>query len=33
MLKPNNFTVKIDLKDAYSSVLITEKHQKFLRFN
>ena len=32
LLKPNDFMVKIDLKDAYFTVTIWKGHQKFLRF-
>ena len=32
MLKPNNYLMKRDLKDAYYSVPIAEDHKKYLRF-
>ena len=32
MLQPGDWMIKIDLKDAYFSVIITEKDQKYLKF-
>ena len=32
LLRPNDFLTKIDLKDAYLTVLIWIHHQKFLQF-
>lgn len=32
LLKPGDFLTKIDLKDAYLTVLIWPPHQRFLRF-
>ncbi len=32
MLKPNDYLMKLDLKDAYYSVPIAEDHKKYLRF-
>ena len=32
MMKPNDHLMKLDLKDAYYSVLIAEEHRKYLRF-
>ena len=32
MLKPNDYLMKLDLKDAYISVPIAEEHRKYLRF-
>ena len=33
LLMPGDWLVKLDLKDAYLSVLIYVSHQKFLRFH
>ena len=33
LLMPGDWLVKLDLKDAYLSVLIHASHQKFLRFH
>ena len=32
LMKPNCFMASVDLKDAYYSVCISEKHQKYLKF-
>ena len=33
LIRPNCFMATIDLKDAYYSVLVSEKHQKYLKFH
>ena len=33
LMRPNCFMATIDLKDAYYSVPVTEKHQKYLKFH
>ena len=32
LMRPNCFMATIDLKDAYYSVPVSEKHQKYLQF-
>ena len=32
LMRPNCFMATIDLKDAYYSVPVSEKHQKYLKF-